>query len=92
MVRAVHDMRLGDWRERQRGDAAVGRLDHVVLDSCRHDLGLCCELTSEKIRSHDIIIMLAAMTIINFGKESLPPVIKDCLILTPRSCPSSHSY
>jgi hypothetical protein len=61
VVRAVHDMRLGDWRERQRGDAAVGGLDHVVLDSCRHDLGLCCELTSEKIRCHDIIV-LAAMT------------------------------
>jgi hypothetical protein len=45
-------MRLGDWRERQRGDAAVGRLDHVVLDSCRHDLELYCELTSEEIRCH----------------------------------------
>jgi hypothetical protein len=36
MVRAVHNMRLGDGWERQRGDTAVGGADRLIFDYCRH--------------------------------------------------------
>ena len=57
VVRAVHDVRFGDWRERQSGDAAVGGLDHVVFNYCRHVFGLCCVVILQ-VRRSDATILL----------------------------------
>ena len=36
MVRAIHDVRLGDGWKRQSGDSAVGGSDRLIFDYCRH--------------------------------------------------------
>jgi hypothetical protein len=83
VVRAVHDVRFGDWRERQRGYAAVGGLDHVVFDYCRHYLGLCCDLTSEKIRCDNIIISALADPAMTIWEGISAVGFKIALILKP---------